>query len=164
MSDIVDQAVRSKMMARVKSKNTKPELAIRSALHRLGYRFRIHKKELPGCPDLVFPKYHAVVFVNGCFWHGHSCSLFKWPKSRPDFWRKKITQNRKRDRSNSNKLLATGWRVCTVWECSVKKGSQADFTLVIDNLVQWLLGSEPVKDISTSEANAPKLTHESSSK
>ncbi|MBK8973912.1 MAG: DNA mismatch endonuclease Vsr [Hahellaceae bacterium] len=132
MSDIVDQNTRSRMMANIKAKNTKPEVAIRSALHRKGYRFRTHRKDLPGRPDIVLPKHCAVVFVNGCFWHGHSCSLFKWPKTRVCFWQQKILSNKERDRRNINKLREIGWRVCTVWECSTRNQKEDEFARVID--------------------------------
>ncbi len=91
MPDVVSRAKRGEMMSGIRGKNTKPELVIRSALHRAGYRFRLHTRSLPGKPDLVLPKYRAAIFVNGCFWHGHDCHLFKWPGTRKDFWRAKIT-------------------------------------------------------------------------
>ena len=90
MVDVVDLATRSRMMAGIKGKNTKPEKLVRSLLHRQGFRFRLNVRELPGKPDIVLPRYHAVIFVNGCFWHGHECARSKWPKSRTDFWRNKI--------------------------------------------------------------------------
>lgn len=86
MADIVSSATRSRMMSGIRGRNTKPEIVIRSLLHRLGFRFRLHVRELPGNPDIVLPRHHAVVFVHGCFWHGHDCPLFKWPETRPDFW------------------------------------------------------------------------------
>lgn len=104
MADTVPPDVRSRMMAGIKAKDTKPELIIRRGLHAMGFRFRLHAKGLPGKPDLVLRKYRAVIFVNGCFWHGHECVLFKWPKSRADFWREKINRNRHNDRVNSAKL------------------------------------------------------------
>lgn len=89
MTDVVDKATRSRMMAGIKGKDTKPEMLIRSELHRRGFRFRKNVKDLPGKPDIVLPKYRAVIMVNGCFWHGHGCRLFKWPSTRPEFWREK---------------------------------------------------------------------------
>ena len=93
MADVVDRKTRSRMMSGIRGKNTRPELLIRKGLHARGFRFRLHDKRLPGKPDLVLPKYSAVIFVHGCFWHGHDCHLFKWPQSRREFWRKKITRN-----------------------------------------------------------------------
>lgn len=119
MSDIVDPMTRSRMMSGIRGKDTKPELAVRRALHRAGYRFRLHRKDLPGCPDIVLPKYRAVIFVHGCFWHGHGCRYFKIPKTRTDFWLDKIMANAKRDRLNAESLRAAGWLVLTVWECDI---------------------------------------------
>lgn len=147
VSDIVDQKTRSRMMANIKGKNTKPEMAIRSALHRTGYRFRLHPKDLPGRPDIVLPKHRAVVFVNGCFWHGHFCSLFKWPKTREEFWREKILSNKKRDERNVKALLADGWKVCIVWECSIRKRQENDVKETVANLVAWIGGSDALKEI-----------------
>jgi DNA mismatch endonuclease (patch repair protein) len=100
MTDIVDSKTRSRMMSGIKGKNTKPEILIRSLLHRNGFRFRIHEKNLPGKPDIVLKRYQAVIFVHGCFWHRHLCHLFKWPKTRPDFWRDKINKNVINDQNN----------------------------------------------------------------
>ena len=97
MVDVVDTATRSRMMAGIKGKNTQPERLVRSLLHRKGFRFRLNVRELPGKPDIVLPSYHAVIFVNGCFWHGHDCVRFKWPKTRTDFWQHKIEGNRSND-------------------------------------------------------------------
>ena len=123
------------MMAGIKGKNTKPELLVRSLLHRLGYRFRLHRKDLPGRPDIVLPKHRAVILVHGCFWHGHdNCPLYRLPKSRQHFWAAKIEQNKARDAANLERLLASGWRVAELWECAVK-GRTA---LVTDRLVAQL--------------------------
>ncbi|MDR2602814.1 MAG: very short patch repair endonuclease [Spirochaetaceae bacterium] len=112
---------RKKAMAAVHSKNTKPEILIRKALFALGYRYRIDYKKLPGRPDLALPKYHAVVFVHGCFWHGHSgCPNSKLPQSNKEYWTLKIDRNRKRDGESLNHLHAIGWRVCIVWECAIQ--------------------------------------------
>lgn len=148
MSDIVDQKKRSRMMANIKGKNTKPEMAIRSALHRMGYRFRLHRKDLPGKPDIVLPKYRAVIFVNGCFWHGHFCSLFRWPKTREHFWKEKILSNKERDQKNVQLLIDGGWRVCIVWECSIRKRTTENFNEVIKNLIEWIEGAKSVDEIT----------------
>lgn len=121
MADIVNAATRSRMMSGIKAKDTKPEMVIRKMLHAAGFRFRLHDKRLPGKPDLVLPKYRTAVFVHGCFWHGHeSCSLFRIPKSKTEFWEEKISQNIKRDSRNISELLASGWRVLVIWECATK--------------------------------------------
>lgn len=121
MADIVDPQKRSEMMAGIRSKNTRPELLVRRLLHRLGYRFRLHRKDLPGKPDIVLPKWNTVIFVHGCFWHGHSnCPLFRLPKSRTQFWAEKIAVNRVRDAEAKAILTALGWRVLEVWECASK--------------------------------------------
>ena len=103
------------MMAGIRGTNTKPEMAIRRGLHALGFRYRLHGPKLPGRPDLVLPRYRAVVFVHGCFWHGHACNLFRWPSTRQDFWREKIEGNRDRDRDTVERLEAAGWEVMVVW-------------------------------------------------
>jgi DNA mismatch endonuclease (patch repair protein) len=136
------------MMSGIKGFDTKPEMMLRQGLHRLGFRYRLHDKKLPGKPDLVFPKYHAVLFVNGCFWHGHSCHLFKWPKSRGDFWRTKIVANTERDRRNLDKLGKEGWRVGLIWECALKGRSRKPFDIVIRDCAAWLCGKKPRLEIS----------------
>lgn len=107
-------------MSGIRGKDTKPEIIVRHALHRAGFRFRLHRKDLPGKPDIVLPKYHTVIFVHGCFWHGHGCRYFKVPKTRTDFWLDKIMANAKRDRQQEDALRAAGWRVFTVWECDIR--------------------------------------------
>ena len=140
MVDIVDSATRSRMMSGIRGRNTKPEILIRSLLHRHGFRFRLHVRDLPGKPDIVLPRYHAVVFVHGCFWHGHDCPLFKWPGTRPDFWRNKINRNRANDLKAREALLASGWRVGIIWECAVR-GSGKNIEAIRKNLAGWLQGN-----------------------
>lgn len=107
-------------MARVKGANTRPEIAVRRLVHRLGYRFRLHRRDLPGTPDLVLPKHRAVVFVHGCFWHQHSCPRGRrQPASNPSYWGAKLARNVERDESASNALEGMGWRVLTIWECQI---------------------------------------------
>jgi DNA mismatch endonuclease (patch repair protein) len=108
-------------MARIRSKNTKPEMAVRSLVHRLGYRFRLHRKDLPGCPDIVLPKYRKIILVQGCFWHGHDCKLASKPKSNQHYWNAKILSNRKRDERNIALLRELGWKVLELWECEIRK-------------------------------------------
>ena len=107
-------------MSGIRSKNTRPELVVRSFLHRKGFRFRLHRKDLPGTPDLVLPKYRTVIFVHGCFWHGHDCRYFRLPKTRTDFWDEKISGNRARDAKNRELLLHSGWNVLEVYECEIR--------------------------------------------
>lgn len=127
-------------MAAIRGTNTKPELLIRRGLHARGFRYRLHNRKLPGRPDLVLPKYRAVIFVNGCFWHGHDCPLFKWPKTREGFWRDKIGGNVDRDQKNCAELKASGWRVGIVWECALKGKRRLQPTYVLDHLSEWLEG------------------------
>lgn len=108
------------MMSGIRGKNTRPEMIVRQGLHRLGFRFRLHDKRLPGKPDLVLPKYHAVIFVNGCFWHGHDCHLFRWPTTRENFWRTKIEKTVARDNRNKKELKRFGFKVLVVWECELR--------------------------------------------
>ncbi len=123
MADIVDKATRSRMMSGIKGKNTKPELIVRRALHRAGYRFRLHRKDLPGKPDIVLPRYRIAIFVHGCFWHRHDCKYFKWPKTRPEFWREKINRNVERDREKITLLEKMRWKVRIVWECETRNST-----------------------------------------
>lgn len=121
MIDIVDAETRSRMMAGIKGKNTKPELLVRRYLHGMGYRFRLHRKNLPGQPDLVLPAYKLVIFVHGCFWHRHAnCVYSTCPATRIDFWREKFAKNLERDKRNIMLLEAAGWRILTIWECGLK--------------------------------------------
>lgn len=120
MVDIVDQASRSRMMAGIRGKNTKPEILVRSYLHRSGLRFRIHVKDLPGKPDIVLPKYKTALFVHGCFWHRHArCKFATVPTSNVEFWAQKLDANRERDRRNKRLLIRLGWRVLIIWECQL---------------------------------------------
>ncbi len=119
-TDVFSPEKRSAVMRAVKSKDTKPELRLRRALHALGFRYRLNVKDLPGKPDLVFPRHKTILFVHGCFWHGHDCKRGRRvPKSNADYWREKIRKNRMRDRKNKKALEALGWRVITVWECEI---------------------------------------------
>ncbi|MDC5607227.1 DNA mismatch endonuclease Vsr [Acinetobacter baumannii] len=148
MVDIVDSATRSRMMSNIKGRNTKPELLIRSLLHAQGFRFRINRKDLPGKPDIVLPKYKAIIFIHGCFWHGHqNCRLFKLPASRTEFWEAKISKNQENDLKTKSLLLDSGWRICTIWECAIRR-SKKDPVALIDILTKWLLDSEPLLEIN----------------
>lgn len=142
MPDVVSKEKRSEMMAGIRGKNTKPELLIRSGLHRRGFRFSLHRKDLPGKPDLVLPKYKAVIFVHGCFWHCHNCHLFKWPKSHPDFWRNKIEGNRANDEKAVAQLRRDGWRILVIWECALKGKEKLPLVDVLDQSLEWLQSSK----------------------
>ena len=120
MTDIFSTEKRSDVMSKIKSKNTKPEKIVRSLLFSMGYRFRLHVKDLPGKPDIVLPKYKTVILVNGCFWHGHeNCKDSGIPKTNSDFWYDKISKNKERDKRVSNELEQAGWKVLVVWECQI---------------------------------------------
>ncbi|TLS68330.1 DNA mismatch endonuclease Vsr [Mariprofundus erugo] len=138
MTDVVDGTTRSRMMAGIRGKNTKPEIRIRSLLHRRGFRFRIHVDSLPGKPDIVLKRHQAAIFVHGCFWHAHHCHLFKWPASRIDFWRTKIEGNKTRDTVNSQLLKKSGWRILTIWECALKGKYRLDEAELLEQLSMWL--------------------------
>lgn len=125
-------------MAAVRSRDTKPELIVRKHLHAAGLRFRLNAKELLGKPDLVFPKHNVALFVNGCFFHGHDCHLFKWPKDNADFWRKKIERNRERDRQVTGRLIELDWRVATVWECALRGKTRLDRQETMRSLAEWI--------------------------
>ena len=135
MADIWNKHRRSKVMSRIRSKNTRPELIIRSGLHALGLRFRLHKTGLPGKPDLVLPKYHAAVFVHGCFWHLHpGCNEGRIPKTARNYWGPKLQNNKKRDSRNIQRLRRSGWRVMRVWECKIERDPEK----VLRQILTWL--------------------------
>ena len=120
-------------MSGIRGKDTKPEIIVRRLLHGLGYRFRLHRRDLPGRPDIVLPKWNTVVFVNGCYWHGHeNCELYRLPKTRSEFWEAKIEGNRKRDEWNYRQLRDAGWQVVLVWECAVSKKNKLAEPELID--------------------------------
>ncbi len=134
MTDTLTPRERSERMSRVRSTDTKPEMRVRRLVHGLGYRYRLHVRELPGTPDLVFPSRRAVIFVHGCFWHRHeNCALARLPKSRLDFWRKKLESNTTRDAAQQERLRELGWRVLVVWECQL-----GDTTKLTDTIRHFL--------------------------
>lgn len=136
--DRFDPQIRSMVMASVGHKNTGPEMALRSALHRRGLRYRLHAADLPGRPDIVFSRYKAVIFVHGCYWHAHSCYRGTRPKSRQTFWDAKFRENKQRDARNAESLIASGWRVLTVWECAIKGKLAKPPALLARQVEQWL--------------------------
>lgn len=125
MTDIFSQKKRSQIMSRIGPKDSGPEKYIRSLLYSMGYRYRLHVKDLPGNPDIVLRQYQKVIFVNGCFWHGHKgCSRASLPSTNPEFWKEKISRNTRRDAKNYRKLKRLGWHYFVVWQCGIKKGSE----------------------------------------
>ena len=135
--DTVDKMTRSRIMSSVGQKNTGPEMQLRKSLHRIGLRYRLHDKRLPGSPDIVFPRFKAVLFVHGCFWHRHGCKATTTPKTNVEFWRKKFDENIARDRRYTVALLNGGWRVAIVWECILKR-KNADPDTAARLVHQWL--------------------------
>lgn len=135
------------MMSGIKGKDTRLEMLLRSGLHRNGFRFRLHGKDLPGRPDIVLPRHGAVVQANGCFWHGHDCSLFKVPSTNREKWIEKIDSNRKRDDRNRQALIDAGWRVLDVWECSVKGPDRLDIEDVLSSVCRWVGDGDPSTEI-----------------
>jgi DNA mismatch endonuclease (patch repair protein) len=146
MPDKFPTQTRSKMMSKIKSKNTKPEILVRKKLFADGFRYRVNNIKLPGKPDIVLEKYKAVIFVNGCFWHGHTCRYFVWPKSNQEFWGKKITRNRQNDEAVQKKLLELGYRVCIIWECVTRDKSQ--FLNSMEAIKVWLDSNDSVLELS----------------
>jgi len=140
--DVHTSAQRSFNMSKIKGKNTKPEILVRKWLWRKGFRYRLHKKELPGKPDIVLSKYNAVLFVHGCFWHRHGCHLTATPETRKDFWLSKLNGNVEREKRNFEKLLDKGWRIGVIWECILKGKTQ--FPEEFGNqLIDWLYSDLP---------------------
>lgn len=147
MTDVHSPAIRSKNMAAIKGKDTKPEMKIRKMLHAAGFRYRLHVRDLPGKPDLVLPKYEAVIFVHGCFWHMHNCNQFKLPKSNQEFWINKLSRNKNNDQLHQAALISAGWRVCTIWECALKGPKKLAPEEIQTLLSSWLLKPKPTLEI-----------------
>jgi DNA mismatch endonuclease (patch repair protein) len=148
MVDVLTAEQRQLNMSRIRGRDTKPEIQIRRGLHARGLRYRLQDRKLPGRPDLVFSRHRVVIFVHGCFWHGHDCPLFRLPRTRTEFWSNKIAANRRRDAATHAALLATGWRVLTVWECSLKGTAKWPFELVLDSAVDFLRGNETERTLA----------------
>ena len=127
---------RARNMSAIKSKNTKPEIAVRKLLHSMGYRFRLHRKDLPGSPDIVLPKYKTVIFVHGCFWHRHeNCKYASTPKTRQEFWNKKFNENILRDKKNLEILSSLGWKIIIIWECEIRN-KKINLEQIIKNVIK----------------------------
>lgn len=150
MTDVVNKTTRSRMMAGIRGKDTKPELVLRHALHRLGLRYRLHMAGLPGRPDMALPRHQALIEVHGCFWHRHEgCKFCTTPASNRRFWKTKFDETVKRDKRNLAALRKLGWRVAIVWECSVKEyGAEA----VADRISSWIQSGRSFKEISSTKA------------
>lgn len=133
-------------MSGIRGRDTHPELLIRSLLHRTGFRFRLNVPDMPGRPDIVLPRYRAAILVHGCFWHGHGCRYFKWPATRPEFWRTKIVRNQQNDTRAISALRSQGWRVCIVWECGTRS-SPAAVEKIVGKLGKWIRGSRTMLEL-----------------
>lgn len=141
MTDVVDPTKRSQMMSGIRGRHTKPELVVRRMLHAAGFRYRLHRRDLPGTPDLVLPKHRAAIMVHGCFWHVHEgCRFATTPASNSEFWREKLARNRERDRRQLDALHSLGWRVLVVWECSTRTGELREHLQL--ELIRWLNSNE----------------------
>ena len=148
MTDTMSMERRSALMSRVRNRDTRIELVVRKALHAMGFRYRLGGAGLPGRPDIVLPRYRAVVQIHGCFWHGHDCHLFRLPKTRSEFWASKIDANRKRDARTEALLADAGWRVAVIWECALR-GNDVDQSTVARRVAAWLRGGKDRLNIST---------------
>ena len=146
--DTVDIKTRSRIMSNVGQKDTAPERLLRSALHRAGLRYRLHVRNLPGTPDLVFPRFSAVIFVHGCYWHSHGCYKSTVPKSNRDFWEKKFRVNRTRDARNKLAILELGWRVLVIWECALFGKHSLQLDDIVMEVKTWLKGTSQERQIS----------------
>jgi DNA mismatch endonuclease, patch repair protein len=147
MADSVDSATRSRMMRGIRSKDTRPEIAIRHGLHGLGFRYRLHSGNVPGKPDMTFTRYRATVFVNGCFWHGHDCKFYRLPGTRPEFWQSKIDRNRERDELVRQKLIQSGWRQLVIWECAVRGQGRGALPSILAQAGLWIRSGAPSREI-----------------
>jgi DNA mismatch endonuclease (patch repair protein) len=147
MSDVLSPTQRSYCMSRIRGKDTRPERLIRRGLFALGFRYRLHRRSLPGCPDLVFPRHQAVIFVHGCLWHKHECDLFKWPKTNAGFWRRKISRNSNNDEKNVAELSLAGWRVLTVWECALRGRKRRKPEKLMRDIARWLMSERRRREI-----------------
>ena len=145
--DVLTPEQRQRCMASIKGRDTKPEMVLRKALFSLGYRYRLHDKRLPGKPDLVFPRYHAVVFIHGCFWHGHDCKLFVVPATNTQFWLQKIGGNRVRDERSIGELRTSGWRVMTVWECALRGREHRPLEVLAARIPKWLKSKKLIGEL-----------------
>jgi DNA mismatch endonuclease (patch repair protein) len=147
MADRITSEVRSRNMAAIKGKDTKPELTVRHALHARGFRFRLHRRDLPGNPDMVFAKHKAVIWVNGCFWHGHDCGAARVPLSRIEYWGPKIERTKARDAAAVEAIDAMGWRSLTIWECALRGKGAMGLESVVEMASRWLAEGRKTSEI-----------------
>lgn len=158
MVDVLRPENRRLNMSRIRGKNTKPELLVRRGLHSRGVRYRLHDRSLPGRPDLVFPRFHTVAFIHGCFWHAHACTLSQMPATNADFWRHKLAANAVRDRKAIDDVKAAGWRVLVIWECSLRGPRRHDFGVLIEQCCHFIRSSRDlVCEISGNDIPAVAL-------
>ena len=159
MADVMTPEQRSRCMAAIRGKDTKPEMIVRRYLFSRGLRFRVNNRKLPGSPDIVLKKYQTVVFIDGCFWHGHEgCKYYRLPKTNVDFWRHKITMNIARDYANGVDLRLAGWKVIRVWECAMKTKAKQEATL--ESLYQEIIGIDYKSNVYESSSDADKIAAE----
>ncbi|MFC5521933.1 very short patch repair endonuclease [Polaromonas jejuensis] len=159
MADVVDKATRSRMMAGIQSRNTKPETIIRKGLHARGFRYSLHPKNISGKPDIVMPKWRVVIFVHGCFWHRHGCSLSKMPTTNAAFWDSKLAANQRRDDLLKQQLAEAGWRVATVWECATRGKTAVDnLPELFDRLAAWIRDQAKSPTLEIAASNFPALS------
>lgn len=144
MTDV--PAARRRNMSAIRQKDTKPEIKVRSALYADGFRYRLHLRSLPGTPDIVLAKYRVTILVNGCFWHMHECTTFRWPKTRSEFWRDKLHANRERDLRQIAALIDLGWRVAVIWECSLRETAQSAASVA--TLKEWMLAGSYLLELA----------------
>ena len=146
MADVVTSAIRSRMMAGIKGKNSKPEIIVRQLLHGAGFRYRLHRRDLPGTPDIVLPGRKIAIFVQGCFWHAHlGCRYAKIPSTRADFWTAKLQGNVERDKRAQDQLSAMGWRVLLIWECSTRHPGTSEH--LKSQILEWIRGNDGFGEI-----------------
>lgn len=155
--DIYSTEQRRRLMRRVKNKDTKPEMSIRRALHSLGFRYRLHVSTMPGRPDIVLPRYRAVIQVHGCFWHGHDCERFTLPRTREAFWQRKIEGNRDRDERNTAALNKHGWRQLTIWECALRGRGRLGLQKTVARTAWWLRHGTDNECVRSHDAELPEV-------
>lgn len=158
--DIVDHKTRSRMMSGIQGKNTRPEVAIRRKLFAAGYRYRLYVADLPGKPDIVLSKFRTVIFIQGCFWHHHNCALFRLPQTRTEFWKKKLEDNRERDKRNVEKLLAMSWRVILIYECTWRfpgADRESELNRVIDKVTEFLHQTDSTRLVLEGETKSEAI-------
>lgn len=157
MTDVLTTAQRQLNMSRIRGKDTKPEMLVRRGLHARGLRYRLHDRKLLGRPDLVFPKHHAAVFINGCFWHAHGCALSKVPATRQDFWQQKLESNATRDQKAIQALQTEGWRVLVIWECALRGPARQKEATVMDRAAKFIEGAgSHLLEVAAAQAGAAK--------